>query len=261
MRIRETLKERLVPAYASSGGVSFAYAQGSLVEGLAEVADLDLVLVWEDGPPSKEHRLPEHLADPAPAPTAFDQVGFVLDRFWLEGQQIDVKHVSTAEVEAWAEAVEAGEGRRGYPMPVVSVHGLLEGIVLLDQTGVAADLRDRLRSVPPAFRDRTARDAAQARGSYPDELAAAAKRADPLLFHSMAAEYLRTLFIAWFAANEAYWPHEKRLGARLRLMRRDDLAALEEDVWLGKDLYARLIAVNLLSERLLGEIGGVAKPH
>ena len=41
-------EERLVPAYAGAGGLDFAYAQGSLVEGLAEVADVDLVLVWED---------------------------------------------------------------------------------------------------------------------------------------------------------------------------------------------------------------------
>ena len=73
--------------------------------------------------------MPERLTDPSPEPTTFDQVGFVLDRFWLNGQQIDVKHVTTAEVEAWAGAVAAGKGRRGYPMPVVAVHGLVEGIV------------------------------------------------------------------------------------------------------------------------------------
>jgi hypothetical protein len=32
--------------------------------------------------------------------------------------------VTMAEVEGWATAVEAGEGRRGYPMPAVSVYGL-----------------------------------------------------------------------------------------------------------------------------------------
>ena len=30
---------------------------------------------------------------------------------------------------------------------------------------------------------------------------------------SLAADYLRTLFVAWFAANDAYWPHEKRPNA------------------------------------------------
>ena len=108
--------------------------------------------------------------------------------------------------------------------------------------------------MPPVFRDRAAGAADQARSSYPNELAAAAGRGDGLLFHSLAADYLRTLFIAWFAANDAYWPHEKRLNARLRLMGRDDLAALEEDVWAGQDLDARLIAVNRLGERLLGDL-------
>jgi hypothetical protein len=95
---------------------------------------------------------------PLPGPTAFDEAGFVLDRFWLNGQQVDAKHVSAAEVEAWARAVEDGEGRRGYPMPVVSVHGLVNGILLSDHRGLAADLLGRLRNVPPAFRDRAAGD-------------------------------------------------------------------------------------------------------
>jgi hypothetical protein len=34
----------------------------------------------------------------------------------------------------------------------------------------------------------------------------------------LGGRHLRTLFIAWFAANDAYWPHEKRLNARPRLI-------------------------------------------
>jgi hypothetical protein len=248
----------LVPAYAGAGGLAFAYAQGSLVEGLAQMADLDLVLVWDDRPPPKEHRPPERLADPRPEPTVFDQVGFVLDRFWLNGQQVDVKHVSATEVEAWAGAVEDGEGRRGYPMPVVSVHGLISGIILSDESGLAAEFRDRLRTVPHAFRSGATDAAVQAQTSYPDALAGCAESGDGLLFHGLAADYLRTLFIAWFAVNDFYWPHEKRLGVRLRLMGRGDLAALEDDVWAGQGLNARLIAINRLAERLLHEMGSAS---
>jgi hypothetical protein len=257
LRTRKTLEEQLVPAYAKAGGLGFAYAHGSLVEGLAERADLDLALVWDDRPPPEGHRLPERLADPFPEPTAFDQPGFVLDRFWLNGQQVDVKHLTAAEVRAWAGAVEAGEGRRGYPMPVVFVHGFVNGIVLSDYRGLAADLFRRLRNVPPAFQDRAAGDAAQAHHFYPKDLTAAAERGDGLLFHALAAEYLRALFIAWFAANDLYWPHEKRLGLRLRLMGRDDLAAFEEQVWAGQDLNSRLTAIDQLGERLLRETGRI----
>ena len=115
--------------------------------------------------------------------------------------------------------------------------------------------------MPPAFRDRAAGDAVEAHSSYPNELAASAERADGLLFHSRAVEYLRALFIAWLAANDVYWPHEKRLDVRLRLMRRDDQAALEEDVWAGKDLNVRLSAIDRLGERLLNEMGSAATPH
>ncbi len=93
--------------------------------------------------------------------------------------------------------------------------------------------------------------------SWPPLLSAA----DGLLFHSRAVEYLRALFIAWLAANDVYWPHEKRLDVRLRLMRRDDQAALEEDVWAGKDLNVRLSAIDRLGERLLNEMGSAATPH
>jgi hypothetical protein len=250
LRICDALVERLIPAYASAGDLAFAYAQGSLVEGLAESADLDLVLVWDTSPPPKEQRPPEGLADPSPMPTVFEELGFVLDRFWLDGQQIDAKHVTTAEVDAWVGAVEAGGGRHGYPMPVVWVHGLVNAVVLSDDRGVADELRRRLQHVPLALRSQASDAAVKAQSAYPGELTAAAERGDGLLFHSLATEYLRTLFIAWFADNDVYWPHEKRLSTRLRWMERDDLADLEKSVWTAENLVARLAAINRLSEQL-----------
>lgn len=253
LNLRDHLVGRLVPGYSSAGGLAFAYAQGSLVEGLTEEADLDLVLVWDDAPPPDRYRPPAGLADPFPEPTLFDQAGFVVDRFWLDTQQVDAKHVTTAEVRAWAAAIEAGEGRQGYPMPAVSVYGLLQGIVLHDPKGMADELRGRLRRVPPTFQARAAAAAARAHDSYPQELAAAAQRGDGLLFHSLVSDYLRLLFMAWFAAEDTYWPHEKRLNVRLRLMGREDLAGLEEKVW-TTDPLGRLHAINQLGDRLLNEI-------
>ena len=250
LRIRDALVQRLIPGYADTGNLVFAYAQGSLVEGLTELGDLDLVLVWDTSPPPKEQRPPQGLADASPIPTVFDEPGFILDRFWLDGQRIDAKHTTTAEVDAWVGAVEAGGGRHGYPMPVVSVHGLMNAVVLSDDRGVTDELRRRLRHVPLALRSRASDAAAKARSSYPGELAGAAERGDGLLFHSLATEYLRTLFIAWFADNDVYWPHEKRLSTRLRLMRRDDLADLEKSVWATEDLLARLAAIDRLSQQL-----------
>lgn len=105
-------------------------------------------------PTPKELRAAVGLPDPSPEPTVCDQAGLVVDRFWVDGQQIDAKHVSSAEVDAWVRDGEAGEEGGGHLMPVVSFYGLVEGIVLWDHRGVAAGLRARLRHVPSAFRDR-----------------------------------------------------------------------------------------------------------
>lgn len=251
--MRPLLEERLVPAYRALDWLVSAYAQGSLVEGLSEDADLDLVLVWREEVPRGASRPPAGLADASPPTSVYGQVGFVLDRFWLSGQQIDAKHVTVAEVESWAAAVEAGGGTHGYPMPVVSVYGLVNGVILADDSKYLDVMRRRLAVVPGPLRQASlaaARDA-----SYLSELEACARRGDTLLFHSLLVEYLRALFIAWFAMNGRYWPHEKRLGDRLRLAGRDDLALLEQSVWLeGRDLSQRLDGVRQLAAVLLREL-------
>ncbi len=143
LAIRPLLLERVVPAFASLGGMAFAYAQGSLVEGLATEADLDLVLVWDDRPPGPSERAGLALADPLPPPEQHDQPGFILDRFWAGGQQIDAKHVSRDELSDWVEQVQRGEGTTGYPMPVIALAGLLAAEVLADPRDECRALRER----------------------------------------------------------------------------------------------------------------------
>jgi hypothetical protein len=241
------------------GDLAYAYAQGSLVEGLATDADIDVVLVWEGQLPERSRRPPAGLADLDPAPAVFHQEpSFVVDRVWRAGQQFDVKHITRREIDGWADAVEAGEGRSGYPMPAIGIHGLLAGIVLADESGYAAAIRSRVASVPAAFR-RAARMQAETASAYLQELEWCVERGDHLLFHSLAVDAIRAGFIAWFAAGDRSWPHEKRLSQRLQLLGHPDLAELERRAWLGKTLAARLAAIRELLARLnkspLGEDG------
>jgi hypothetical protein len=151
LEVKPKVIETVIPAYKQLGSVLFTYAQGSLVEGYADEADLDLMMVWAAGPPDGTARRGLRLGDQAPDPSFFDQPGFVLDRFWLSGQQVDLKHVTIGEVTDWVEQVEAGAGTRGYPMPVIALHGLSHGDLLDDPEGRGNELQTRIGPIPLAF--------------------------------------------------------------------------------------------------------------
>jgi Domain of unknown function (DUF4037) len=243
------LRSDLVGSYQALGDLVCAYARGSLVEGFTNDADIDVVLVWAKQLPESSRRPPPGLADLDQAPVIFDEPGFVIDRIWRAGQQFDVKHTTRREVDGWIDAVEAGNGRSGYPMPVIEIHGLTAGVVLADEQGYAAAIRDRLAHVPAAFRQ-AARMSDEALGAYLQELERCAERGDDLLFHSLAVDAVRSAFIGWFANNDRYWPHEKRLLERLKLLGQRDLVELERRVWIEDTLAARLAAMRELLARL-----------
>ena len=250
LRVEPFVRGPLLDSYRGRSRLSFAYAAGSLVEGLTEEADLDLTLVWRSEPPPAEERVPIELADPSPAPATFDKLNFSLDRFWAMGQQIDVKHVALTEFEHWVHEVEAGHGTSGYPMPVIVMHALTTGVVLADVDGAAGSLIARLRPVPAEFIASTARVARGGRASYVEELTRCVVRGDGLLFHELAAQAARTAYIAWFARRGMYWPHEKRLGTRLQALGESELAQLDATLWTDGTLNDKLGRITQLLERL-----------
>jgi hypothetical protein len=166
-------------------------------------------------------------ADEDPAPTVFDQPDFNVDRFWHGGQQFDVKHMPRRELDTWVKLIESGRGWDGYPTPVVGIHGLVSGVVLVDPDRYLGAVRDRVGRVPPAFVRNTQMSTEKLTGVV-TELERCADRGDYLLFHRLAADAIRAGFIGWFAAQGRYWPLEKRLTTRLQLARRADLADLEQ---------------------------------
>ena len=57
----------LVAGYQPLGALLACFAQGSIVEGLASDADIDVVLVWDGDPPDASLRPAAGLADEDPA--------------------------------------------------------------------------------------------------------------------------------------------------------------------------------------------------
>lgn len=248
--IRPVLLTRVVPAYAALGGLGLAYALGSLVEDLATQADLDLVLVWDGLVPEMTVRMELSVGEATPSPEWFDEPGFVLDRFWVSGQQIDAKHVTAAEFRGWIDQVGAGGGTSGYPMPLIAVAGFLSGDVLHDPHDQVPELLSRLQRVPEALTraisgsvSREVVDQALA------ELEGCLQRGDGLLFYSIATELMRRAYIWFFARQDRYWPHEKRLQTRLGSLGRVDLAEGDRAIWTGP-LSESLVAIRIQLGRL-----------
>lgn len=246
-RCEKRLRGEVAVWYSERGDVVGCYAFGSLVEGWTETADLDVSVVWGDGPPPARERLPVPIADGEPSALSIDEPGFVVDRFFLDGQQVDVHHHTVAELDHWVAEISTGRGDTGYPMPVIGLHALMSGIILADDGRIGV-FRTAFADVPTAFISATAARERSGRDSYLDELDRCVDRHDGLLFHSLAVEALHRGFIAWFARHNWYWPHEKRLGQRLTVLGSPDLAALEGQVWGAATLRdKRLLIEELLS--------------
>jgi hypothetical protein len=245
------IRERLVPAYISLKQPAFVYCQGSMIEGLSDSSDIDLVFVWDGKPPDRDVRPPAGITDDAPRPRVWQRQ----ESFHASGQEFGVAHHMLREWETWIDELTQGRGCEGYPTPVIAAHGLQSGLLVHDPEGTWLALRQRLESFPERLRLDAPRRASDAMPDYLNVLEDCARMDDDLLFHGELVKAARLLWIGWFSANRRYWPLEKRLGRRLGQMGRPDLAAAEKQVWMsGPGLSARLMAFRELSETLLAEM-------
>jgi hypothetical protein len=248
---RHFVRARLAPAYESLGSLSFVYCQGSMVENLSNSSDIDVVCVWAAELPSTSLRPPEGIAEAQPDPV----VQASHDRFFASGQEFDVNHIRLADWNDWIEQLERGSGCSGYPMPVVAAHGLSSGIVLLDRSDAGSRLQAQLAAFPEALSVGASQRARREMPSFLEVLERCAEEGDGLLFHSEISQAARLAWIGWFAAQGRYWPFEKRLNLRLRLLGRKDLADAEREVWRrGPNLSDRLLAFRKLLHQLLAEL-------
>jgi hypothetical protein len=93
------LSMSVLAAYACCEGLSFCYRQGSVLTGLTQTSELDLVMIWED-------RVPERPARPARRtsarmPAQFDGAFGGLDSLRVSGWPVDVAHYTQQVFEGW----------------------------------------------------------------------------------------------------------------------------------------------------------------
>ena len=264
-RLLPLVRSRIIPAYQAVGELGFAFVQGSLVSGYTDRADLDLVLVWRTDPPRADARPVETVNDGARPYETYDDPGFVLDRFWMDGQEFGVKHETEAEIDRWITAVRGGAGWKGpaYPRPLAAVAGFFYGIVVHDPSGRAVSIRDDLDTFPEELVERSRDAVAMQMPGYLELLRGCAERGDGLLFHELLAEAVKILLVGWFSSHHVYMPHEKWLARAIDLHGLDYRGAeLERSVWTqGPGLYERIAAFEALIRFVRKECGLGAALH
>jgi hypothetical protein len=222
-----------------------------MVEGLSDDSGVDTVFVWQTEVLEEAYRPPRGLADAEPAPRVWSRQ----ECFYGSGQEYGVAHYTLDEWRSWLAELNEGRGTEGYPTPVIAAHGLLSGLLISDSNGLGRHTQEALQDFPDKLRIATS---SQVRTALPDALRvleACARQDDGLLFYGELAKAARLLWLGWFSAQRRYWPLEKRLAVRLRLMGRHDLAQAEERLWASSpNLDRKLLAFRALAEALLSEM-------
>ena len=231
--------------YQRLGEPVMVVGTGSRVMGFTDDADLDITFVW-DAVPDERSAVLEGLADADPGIRAFDQPGYQLESFYLDGQQVDVMHRRVTDLTGWWSQLCIGDGwQPAHPMPVVALSGLRYGLVLC---GDLTDVLPDLDTVPEPFATATARAASDQITEYLPFLNAAAANGDGWLFHQMLTLPVQTVYIAFFARHGQLYPFAKRLAQWVDLLGLDPtFAETDQRLWSAADLRTRLAECHALA--------------
>ena len=250
------IAERVLAAYQAVGGLAFAYGQGSVFSGFVERGTLDFVLVWDRDEPPRSGRRPVAVLHQGTSAEAkqFDHLDFVRDRFLLGGRQVEVTHHTTATFERWLTDVRAGNGweELDKPLPLYAVAGFAYGKILLDDRGLAADVREKLADFPPALVRRSRSILLMEMPSYDEDLDDCVRRGDGWMFHELLARVHRHALVTWFAAEKRYCPHPKWLNKWIaRLGMSASVAGVERAIWGPVNLARRHELFLTMVERIV----------
>ena len=214
---RDRLLRQVLPRYEALGPLAFAYAQGSLVSGYTDEADLDVIIVWHQPEVPADGRraaVVARLDERQPgAPFVVDYRDVRLDRFVLAGQEYSIGHHALPDFAAVVDAVLAGREPANARVlnPLTLVSGFRYGELLADPDGHAARLLDALAPFPPALAAATRRHLRNNRATWLADLQKFAARGDGLAFHDTLVAAARAALQALFAAHEVYFPGDKWL--------------------------------------------------
>jgi hypothetical protein len=238
--------DQVLKAYSGCGTVAFAYGQGSTFCGFELDADLDIIVIWADDIPADARRPARQLCDPGVTPVQFATATSAVDNLVTGKRDTQVMSHSRSTFDSWCEMVRGGEGWRGreWPLPLHSIAGFAYGMLLADDNGEAAAIRDRI-SVPSAkLRNNTHEALVGELPEYRKALNSSAHRGEGWLFHELTVGLVKHAYASWFAAEGYYLPFPKHLDrwiTRLDLDR--ELARREQLMWRTADLIERQQAI------------------
>ncbi|ACQ82070.1 hypothetical protein Bcav_3828 [Beutenbergia cavernae DSM 12333] len=251
---------RVIERYRPGGSLAFAYGQGSVLSGIVADSDLDVVMIWADGVPTRSARPARALATPGTDPVQHDGAFGGLDSFDVDGWPVDVAHHTQEQFRRWVAEVLDGAGwqrQSEWPSPLFAVSGFAYGEILADDAGLAREVRARLEAFPARLHDTTRTHLDQMRPAVLAELAGCVRRSDGWLFHELASDLVRTAYLAWFAAHCRYCPFPKRTAAwAQRFGLEPELIDVEQRIWSAAGLDERLELIAAFSEGVLAVAAG-----
>jgi hypothetical protein len=238
--------ERLADQYRHADDLGWMYGQGSVITGLTDDADLDLILIWDKDAPT---------APTLPGPSTLNSHGpLALERSQVDGYDVDVMHVPRRTYEKWMSQLEEGDGwaDSAWPLPVYVAAGLAESQLLLDPTGRGTELRSRVQ-IPAAPLVTKVRHRLEASTpGFVNELRRAAERDNRWLHAHLAVQLHKLIYTAWFLFEGHYPPFPKYLPQWYeRFGMKRDIQRLEARYWAAPDPTERTAALESLAAAVL----------
>lgn len=232
--------------YPFVGTPQTLYCHGSVITGLTEDSDLDLILVWDQdvfGAPTMpgQSKL-----------TAHGQLA--LEQSYVDGYDVDLMHVPRRMFETWIGELKEGDGWAGtaWPLPIYVASGLAESELLLDPTGLGAEYRSRVQTPAPALVANVRRRLEAAVPGFVNELRRSAEREDRWLHAHLAVQFHKLIYTAWFLFEGHYPPFPKYLPQWYeRFGMNREIQRLEATYWACRDLTEGTAALESLAAAVL----------
>lgn len=251
---KRVVLERVLPAYEELGGVSFAWAQGSVVSGYTAKGDYDVILAWDlDKIPGDRSSVVARLDERDPDhPFVVNHRDINIDRFTIEGQEFNIGHATPRgfrkfHVEPVLQGIAFKE--EDILQPVVAVSGFYYGEVLVDRTDEASLIRQLLQPFPPKLREEALR-LLRARRSELSMTRSLGERGDWIPYFNGLARIVQSILLALFSSRDVYYPGDKWVVQALERFAIEPSAAdLWNDVWRpGASPNERTGSVNALAD-------------
>lgn len=241
-----TVIVRLVDHYRSLEALSWMYGQGSVITGLTEDSDLDLILIWDEDAPK---------ASTLPGQSKLTSHGrLALEHSNVDGYDVDLMHIPRRTFESWISELEKGDGWTGtaWPLPIYVAAGLAESTLLLDPTGLGTEYRSRVQTPPPSLVAKVRQHLAATAPGFVNELRRAADRENHWLHAHLAVQLHQLIYTTWFLTEGHYPPFPKYLPQWFeRFGMNSDIRRIEATYWTTHDIAECTAVLGSLATAVL----------